>query len=93
MKADGCLDIDAMDTALRSALSGPVSVLNRMRLACTPLSADGDILPCAKSGMSSRVFSWIASFRIIHACFIHVQELIGILGIGDSGRCRMAGDE
>ncbi|KAI9635134.1 NADH kinase [Dioszegia hungarica] len=38
--------IDTLAPALEMTLNGPVSILQRMRLACTPLSADGEVLPC-----------------------------------------------
>ena len=45
-------DIDAMESAISTALSGPVSVLNRMRLACIPLDADGKRLKTFKPSAS-----------------------------------------
>jgi hypothetical protein len=45
-------DIDAMESAITTALTGPVSVLTRMRLACTVVSESGDPLDCVKSGTS-----------------------------------------
>ncbi|ORX34286.1 ATP-NAD kinase-like domain-containing protein [Kockovaella imperatae] len=39
--------INDMETVLQNALSGPVSVLQRMRLSCTPLDASGEILKCS----------------------------------------------
>ncbi|KAL7420175.1 NADH kinase pos5 [Cryptotrichosporon argae] len=36
--------IDSLVPALDMTLHGPVSVLNRLRLACTPLSTDGSLL-------------------------------------------------
>ena len=47
-------DIDAMDSAISTALNGPVSVLTRMRLACTVVSEKGEPLECVKSGTSGR---------------------------------------
>ncbi|WVO17841.1 hypothetical protein L204_105539 [Cryptococcus depauperatus] len=42
--------IDVLSTALECTIKGPVSLLNRMRLACRPLSVDGSILDrCTKS--------------------------------------------
>lgn len=43
-------DIDTLGKTLESTLDGPVSLLNRMRLACMPLTREGDALACAKSG-------------------------------------------
>lgn len=43
-------DIDAMESAITTALNGPVSVLKRMRLACTALDKDGRTLDCATLG-------------------------------------------
>ncbi|WVQ85409.1 hypothetical protein IAT38_007574 [Cryptococcus sp. DSM 104549] len=41
--------IDALSTALENTLKGPVSVLNRMRLACIPLTTEGEMLDrCSK---------------------------------------------
>ena len=34
-------------------LNKPVSVLQRMRLACTPVGGDGEVLHCAKTGECS----------------------------------------
>jgi len=45
-------DIDDLASTLDMTLKGPVSVLNRMRLACTPVSANGGVLKCAKTGRS-----------------------------------------
>jgi len=39
-----------MDSAISTALNGPVSVLTRMRLACTVVSEKGEPLECVKSG-------------------------------------------
>ncbi|EIW72658.1 hypothetical protein TREMEDRAFT_41900 [Tremella mesenterica DSM 1558] len=36
--------IDSLAEALHTTLTGPVPVLNRMRLACTPVSASGEVL-------------------------------------------------
>ncbi|OXG25877.1 NADH kinase [Cryptococcus neoformans Tu259-1] len=36
--------ISALSSALENTLKGPVSVLNRMRLACKPIAVDGDPL-------------------------------------------------
>jgi len=44
-------DIDAMESAITTALNGPVSVLKRMRLACTALDKDGRTLDCATLGV------------------------------------------
>ncbi|KAK8865848.1 hypothetical protein IAR55_000996 [Kwoniella newhampshirensis] len=42
--------IDALSSALENTLKGPVSVLNRMRLACTPVSTHGQVLDrCTKA--------------------------------------------
>ncbi|WWC66424.1 uncharacterized protein I206_100326 [Kwoniella pini CBS 10737] len=42
--------IDSMKSTIRNTLNGPVSVLNRMRLACKPLSVKGEPLDrCTKS--------------------------------------------
>ena len=41
-----------MESALNTALKGPVSVLNRMRLACTTVGVDGQRLACDQSGTS-----------------------------------------
>ncbi|WWC58561.1 uncharacterized protein I303_101104 [Kwoniella dejecticola CBS 10117] len=42
--------IDSMKSTIRNTLNGPVSVLNRMRLACKPLSVKGEVLDrCTKS--------------------------------------------
>nr|XP_031861297.1 uncharacterized protein CI109_003269 [Kwoniella shandongensis]KAA5528369.1 hypothetical protein CI109_003269 [Kwoniella shandongensis] len=42
--------IDALASALENTLTGPVSVLNRMRLACTPVAANGEIVDrCTKA--------------------------------------------
>ena len=46
------LDIDSMGKTLESTLDGPVSLLNRMRLACMPITREGTALECAKPGMS-----------------------------------------
>lgn len=47
----GRLDISALSSALENTLKGPVSVLNRMRLACKPIAVDGDPLNrCTESG-------------------------------------------
>ena len=43
-------DIDHFAEAIHMTLNGPVNILNRMRLACTPLSVDDDILSCARTG-------------------------------------------
>lgn len=48
-KAD-LADIETLAPALEMTLNGPVSVLNRMRLACTPLSEGGEVLACAEPG-------------------------------------------
>jgi hypothetical protein len=42
-----------MGKTLETTLDGPVSLLNRMRLACMPITREGTPLDCAKSGMSS----------------------------------------
>jgi hypothetical protein len=47
------LDIDSMGKTLETTLDGPVSLLNRMRLACMPITRQGTALECAKPGMSS----------------------------------------
>ena len=45
-------DIDSLAKTVEMTLNGPVSVLNRMRLACTPIDTEGSILErCAKLGM------------------------------------------
>lgn len=44
------LDIDSLGKTLETTLDGPVSLLNRMRLACLPLTREGEALACAKSG-------------------------------------------
>jgi len=49
--ADG-IDIDSMGKTLETTLDGPVSLLNRMRLACMPITREGTALACAKPGMS-----------------------------------------
>ncbi|KAK6905621.1 hypothetical protein I203_106451 [Kwoniella mangroviensis CBS 8507] len=42
--------IDSLASTIQSTLNGPVSVLNRMRLACTPLSTNGQVLDrCTKA--------------------------------------------
>jgi hypothetical protein len=41
-----------MGKTLETTLDGPVSLLNRMRLACMPITRDGKALSCAKPGMS-----------------------------------------
>ncbi|OCF32789.1 NADH kinase [Kwoniella heveanensis BCC8398] len=42
--------IDSLAPALENALTGPVSVLNRMRLACVPLSTKGEVIDrCTKA--------------------------------------------
>lgn len=46
-------DIDSMGKTLETTLDGPVSLLNRMRLACMPITREGTALECAKPGMSS----------------------------------------
>lgn len=47
----GFADISALASALENTLKGPVSVLNRMRLACKPIAANGDPLNrCTESG-------------------------------------------
>ena len=45
-------DIDSMGKTLETTLDGPVSLLNRMRLACMPITREGTALECAKPGMS-----------------------------------------
>jgi hypothetical protein len=45
-------DIDSMGKTLETTLDGPVSLLNRMRLACMPITREGTALKCAKPGMS-----------------------------------------
>lgn len=50
-------------------LKKPVSVLNRMRLACTPVDANGEVLKCAKAG------AWGASLSNRYAdCYILVGD-------------------
>ena len=39
-----------MGKTLETTLGGPVSLLNRMRLACMPVTSDGNALECAKPG-------------------------------------------
>jgi uncharacterized Zn-binding protein involved in type VI secretion len=46
------IDIDSMGKTLETTLDGPVSLLNRMRLACMPITREGTALECAKPGMS-----------------------------------------
>lgn len=41
-------DIDNLRNTLDMTIKKPVSVLNRMRLACTPVDANGEVLKCAK---------------------------------------------
>ncbi|RSH80142.1 NADH kinase pos5 [Saitozyma podzolica] len=41
--------IDTIAPVLETTLSGPVAVLNRMRLACTPMSNNEDVLSCARA--------------------------------------------
>ncbi|ORY28997.1 NADH kinase [Naematelia encephala] len=41
--------IDSMAETLEMTLAGPVSILNRMRLACTPIDQNGQVLQCAKA--------------------------------------------
>lgn len=50
-------DIDSMGKTLESTLDGPVSLLNRMRLACMPITREGTALECAKPGMSTHKLS------------------------------------
>lgn len=45
------LDIDSLGKTLENTLQGPVSLLNRMRLACMPLTKEGNALACTKTGM------------------------------------------
>jgi len=47
------IDIDSMGKTLETTLDGPVSLLNRMRLACMPITREGTALECAKPGMLS----------------------------------------
>lgn len=50
MCSDCDTDIDSLGKTLESTLDGPVSLLNRMRLACMPLTREGTALACSKSG-------------------------------------------
>lgn len=67
------LDIDTLAPALEMTLNGPVSILQRMRLACTPLSADGEILPCTGIGEP------FSSRRGLSYCLAHTK--VGQAGI------------
>ena len=58
------VDIDSMGKTLESTLDGPVSLLNRMRLACMPITREGTALECAKPGMS---FSYNFSTSLINS--------------------------
>jgi len=43
-------DVDTMKETIEMALKGPVTVLDRMRLSCTPVSENGEVLNCGKDG-------------------------------------------
>jgi hypothetical protein len=45
------VDVETLGPTVDQTLNGPVTMLNRMRLACTPLAADGTRLACPKAGM------------------------------------------
>lgn len=69
-----------MEQALHNALNGPVSVLNRMRLACTTEGVDGKPLACDTMGMLiSLRFPMSRNMRSVYA--------------DTSRRRRVAGDE
>ena len=50
-RTQGCrVDIDDLASVLNMTMKNPISVLKRMRLACTPVSSDGRPLRCSKAG-------------------------------------------
>lgn len=52
------VDIDSLGQTLDATLDGPVSLLNRMRLACMPLTLDGKPLECTKAGELGTYETW-----------------------------------
>ena len=57
-RTQGCrVDIDDLASVLDMTMKKPVSVLNRMRLACTPVSSDGRVLKCSKAGTCKPILS------------------------------------
>lgn len=58
--------IDQLPRALEKTLTGPIPILNRLRLACTPLTADGKVHPAVPTPQGWQVMNEVTLHRGRH---------------------------